>query len=88
MRVDHTASNVQDRNVELVRDNVKRRWGVHLCYTKAEAGLFLVVEEVEEDSPAWRGGLRRTDCIISIHGWIITRMDKPEVTLLRFPHFE
>ena len=58
---------------------MKHRWGVHLGYTKAESGLFLVVEEVEHDSPAWKGGLRRTDCIISIHGWVITRMDKPEV---------
>ena len=38
-----------------------------------------MIDRVKEDSPAWRGGLRSFDCIVSVHGWLITLFDKAEV---------
>ena len=45
-----------------------------------EWGLHLVIDKVKENSPAWKGGLRNFDCIVSVHGWVITLFDKAEVS--------
>ena len=45
-----------------------------------EWGLHLVIDKVKENSPAWKGGLRTFDCIVSVHGWVITLFDKAEVS--------
>ena len=46
-----------------------------------EWGLHLVIDKVKENSPAWKGGLRNFDCIVSVHGWVITLFDKAEVSI-------
>ena len=43
-------------------------------------GIHLVIDKVKADSPAWKGGLRSLDCIVSVHGWLLTFFDKAEVT--------
>ena len=42
-------------------------------------GLHLVIDNIRENSPAWNSGLRPMDCIVSVHDWMITLMDKAEV---------
>ena len=39
-----------------------------------------MIDKVKENSPAWKGGLRTFDCIVSVHGWVITLFDKAEVS--------
>ena len=43
-------------------------------------GMHLVIDKVKPDSPAWKGGLRSLDCIVSVHGWLLTLFDKAEVS--------
>ena len=45
-------------------------------------GLHLMLSDVVKESPAWRHGLRPGDTIVSVNGWMITMMDKPEVGLI------
>jgi len=74
-----------DKKMELVRSSLKEKWGIHMSYTLSdELGLHLVIDNVKSDSPAWAGGLRPLDCIVSIHGWIISRMKEAEVALSLF----
>ena len=40
-----------------------------------------MIDKVKENSPAWKGGLRNFDCIVSVHGWVITLFDKAEVSI-------
>ena len=39
-----------------------------------------MIDKVKENSPAWKGGLRNFDCIVSVHGRVITLFDKAEVS--------
>ena len=48
------------------------------CYS-SECGLQLVLGHVEENSPAWKSGLKAGDAIVTVNEWVITMMDKPEV---------
>ena len=52
-----------------------------VCTFSDEWGLHLVIDKVKENSPAWKGGLRNFDCIVSVHGWVITLFDKAEVSI-------
>ena len=53
---------------------------LHFSHFSDEWGLHLVIDKVKENSPAWKGGLRNFDCIVSVHGWVITLFDKAEVS--------
>ena len=44
-----------------------------------EFGLHLVLGAVEEGCPAHRCGLREGDIIVTVNGWLITVMDRPQV---------
>jgi len=75
----------EDRKFELWRPSLKDKWGVHITFSKSEDyGLHLLIDKVKPDSPAWKGGLRNLDCIVSVHGWLITLMDRAEVALSLF----
>jgi len=82
LRKDLEGRAFQDKKYELVRSSLKDKWGVHVSFSKSdEWGLHLVIDKVKENSPAWKGGLRTFDCIVSVHGWVITLFDKAEVAL-------
>ena len=59
---------------------VKQRKLLIVFFCSDELGLHLVIDKVKSDSPAWAGGLRPLDCIVSIHGWIISRMKEAEAS--------
>ena len=46
----------------------------------AEAGLNLIIETVNQDSPAYKSGVRQGDVIVTVDDWLITLMDRPQVS--------
>ena len=50
-----------------------------LCLS-LDAGLHLIIETVSTDSPAYKSGVRPGDVIVTVDDWLITLMDKPQVT--------
>ena len=58
----------------------KASCSLFVFFCSDELGLHLVIDNVKSDSPAWAGGLRPLDCIVSIHGWIISRMKEAEAS--------
>ena len=49
------------------------------CFSH-ETGLNLIIETVAENGPAWKCGVRPGDVIVTVDDWLITVMDKPQVT--------
>ena len=45
-----------------------------------ERGLQLIIESVGADSPAFRSGAREGDVIVAVDDWLITPMDRPQVS--------
>ena len=45
-----------------------------------ENGLYLVLGQVMEDGPAYESGLRSGDVIVTVSDWLITVMDRPQVS--------
>ena len=45
-----------------------------------EAGLNLIIETVNQDSPAYKSGVRQGDVIVTVDDWLITLMDRPQVS--------
>ena len=45
-----------------------------------EGGLQLIIETVGVDSPAYRCGVRQGDVIVTVDDWLITVMDRPQVS--------
>ena len=51
------------------------------CITRSEeAGLNLIIETVNQDSPAYKSGVRQGDVIVTVDDWLITLMDRPQVS--------
>ena len=44
-----------------------------------EHGLHLIFSNVDEASPAWESGIRPGNVIVTVNGWLITVMDRPQV---------
>merc|ERR1712240_509392 len=74
-----------DAFVDIKRPFIKNLWGVQISYTFSdEYGLHLVLGRVEEGCPAYRSGIREGDVIVTVNGWLITVMDKPQVAVHLF----
>ena len=52
----------------------------NICYFSEERGLHLIIESVGADSPAFRSGAREGDVIVAVDDWLITPMDRPQVS--------
>ena len=50
------------------------------CIRSEEAGLNLIIETVNQDSPAYKSGVRQGDVIVTVDDWLITLMDRPQVS--------
>jgi len=69
-----------DAEVKLQRRAYKDKWGIALDYSYSEeAGLNLIIETVNQDSPAYKSGVRQGDVIVTVDDWLITLMDRPQV---------
>ena len=47
-----------------------------------ESGLNLIIETVNQDSPAYKSGVRQGDVIVTVDDWLITVMDRPQVIIM------
>ena len=51
-----------------------------MFFPSSDSGLHLIIDHVQEGSPAWKSGLRPFDGIISVSTWVITVMDRVDVS--------
>ena len=69
----------KSQNVDL--NVVFTKAGTNNCYVfSEERGLQLIIESVGADSPAFRSGAREGDVIVAVDDWLITPMDRPQVS--------
>ena len=45
--------------------------------------MYLVLGQVSEDGPAYESGLRSGDVIVTVSDWLITVMDRPQVSIIQ-----
>ena len=75
------ANTRREAEVRLQRAAKRDNWGVRLSYCQSEeAGLQLRVDQVTELGPAYRSGLRAGNTIVTVDDWLITLMDRPQVS--------
>ena len=71
----------REAEVRLRREARRDDWGVRLRYCQSEeAGLQLIIDEVTKVGPAYRSGLRAGNTIVTVDDWLITLMDRPQVS--------
>ena len=72
----------REAEVKLRRSAKRDDWGVRLSYRHShQAGLQLIIDEVSQVGPAYRCGLRAGNTIVTVDDWLITLMDRPQVTM-------